>query len=396
MEATLALLEEMSMKKRHILLKTVALVAAVLVAATAVAAVIGRTLFKDTLYNSGVGEVAALVQEPHAASDGAGIHFAIDELIWEGSDLYFTYTLSVPDDSKYLVALFTPTLNGKPMTFSAKGWLMPKFFDQENNPVLLLGNDRQNVCTELLTFSVDPVLRTWKHNALAFRAVVMKTHTDFKGQRDFTPRLNPPEYVNLSDGSPMNLDALAASGLVEIISERQISLDLDSSLFPDVRFNDVQKHDFDLNGVHIHIDDFSLSHTSASVAYTVSCPETDPDAAQKKLNQFLEATESMAFGTIDGQPLGYTLEESGGAGFERLPEGTPVWHVRFSLSAMIPLEKVEQIILAPVTYPEDDFGNQLSPIYDMDLAVALTPVHSDEAPSAQPKRTPTPEKDPLC
>ena len=253
-----------------------------------------------------------------------------------------------------------------------------------------------HTCTELLTFSVDPVLRGWKHNALTFRAVVMKTQADFQGQRDFTPRLNPPEYADLSDGTPMDLEALAASGLVEIIFDRQISLDLDGSLFPDTQYNDVQTHDFDLNGIRVHIDDFALSHTGASVAYTLSCPDADPSEARDRLDRFVEATESMAFGTVDGQPLGYTLEESGGAGFERLPDGAPVWHVRVALTAMIPLEGVSQIILAPVTYPEDDFGNQRPPVYDMDLAIVLTPVHTEKAPVDPPESTPASEKEPLC
>lgn len=392
LEATLELLEERDMSKRGIFNKTALLAAAIvaaLLAATAIAAVVGNTRFKDALNESGAAGAAKAVMEPHTGVFTAeGFGFSIDELVWEEGDLWFTYTLSVPDEGRYLAALYTPTLNGEPMAYDAKGFQLPKFFDREGNPALLLGVERGASCTELLTFTVDPALTAWRNNRLAFRAAILKTEADFEGKRDFSPLLDPPEYVDLADEGLTSIDALVASGKAKVVSEPEIRMTLDGTVLAGVRCNDVRKRDFDLDGVHIRIERFALSRTGAFIEYDVSCPGVPREAAMAALKRFLEATEGMSFATADGRPLGYTLGESGGAGLRYAEDGSPYYRVGIDRSAMISVEDVEQVVLAPVRYPEDASGNQLAPVYDMDRAIVLTPTVSP-APADD-------EEEPLC
>ena len=134
-EETLMSLEERDVNKRRVPGR-VALLAAILAALLALAAaasVAGRTHFRDRLDREGASEVSALVQEVHRGSvdDGSdGFRFSIDELIWEGDDLYVSYSLAVPEGGRWLVAMFTPTLDGEKQICNPRGFTAPKFIDR--------------------------------------------------------------------------------------------------------------------------------------------------------------------------------------------------------------------------------------------------------------------------
>ena len=158
--------------------KIAVIVAAALIALLAVAAaavVAGNARFKDGLTAQGADEIAALVQEPHMAAeaDGEADGFAltIDEIIWEDDQLYFSYTARVPDDgNRYLMALYTPMLNGDPMIFRSTGWEMEQFFDStEYQYAVPMGGKYPAETGQLLTFQVDPALREKAPNALTLR-----------------------------------------------------------------------------------------------------------------------------------------------------------------------------------------------------------------------------------
>ncbi len=126
-EQTLRGLEDRDMKqsKRYRKL-TLALVAALiaLLAIGAVAAVIGNNQLKDELSDAGAKDMAERVQDVHLADAGEGFNFTIDEAVWEGDDLYVSYTLSVPEDGNtYLVGLLVPRINGKPAEYRVGGYL---------------------------------------------------------------------------------------------------------------------------------------------------------------------------------------------------------------------------------------------------------------------------------
>ena len=382
-EATLGRLEESDMNRQHIIHRA-ALLAAIIIAAllmiTAVAAVVGNSRLKQALDANGVDEVSALVQEAHAGTgDAEGFQFAIDEIIWEDGDLYMTCSIAVPEDGKYLVAMYNPTLNGVKLTYNATGWTLPKFCDQDESRVLVYGGGHPTRSTELLTFAVDPVLRARRDNRLQFRAALYRTDEDYTTTRDFGGVLDPPDYISLEP-----FDNHAGR-----IAEREIDMTLDASRLPQTVFNDVRERDFFIDGARYHIDAFRMTHMGVSIEYTVS---------GEGLKNAVEASAHMAFGTPDGKPLGLELGTSGGGSREVLADGSDAWHFGLEVSALIPLNGIEQIILAPVEYPEDADGHQLPPVYDLNRALLLTPVYSEALETiAKPSPTPAPlEDEPIC
>ena len=432
-ERTLFALEDVDMKKINLQRKLILLVAALfaaLLAATAVAAIGGHSNFKARLEDEDAGEVAALVEEAHVAAPGGGeadFAFSVDEIIWEDDSLFISYSLSVPEDGGYMVAMDTPTLNGKKLAYDAKGFTMPKFFDLTGDgqypTVLLLGGGHKTACNDLWTFRVDPALRERKDNRLKFRAVLLKTDLDLPFGGDPSDMLDPPDYFaftkdwrteaamdagafdQYSDDAREMLDALNEvwpedgaltpealldTGYAEYVAQREIDMTLDATRLPQVLYNDVAERDFDVDGVHLHVDRFRMTHLGASIDYTLSVPGAAPDdrEAMRKLNAALE--HNWHFGTVDGKPLGYSLGGSGGAGLSPMEDGTPAYRAHWEDGVILPLEGLDALIFAPVTYGDDADGHQLPPGYDMTRAIRLTPVYSEAVAAAEAAATPEP------
>ena len=441
-EQTLGALEERDMKHgipyRKAALLAAAIVAALLMA-TAVAAVIRNANFKDKLEAEGADDVAGLVQEVHLSDTSAqqdGFDFTIDEMIWEDSDLYVSYSMTAPEDGRYMVALYTPTMNGKRLEYDAKGFTLPKFFDQGGGQatVLLLGGDRGRSCNELLTLKADPNARRRTDNHLVFRAVLLRTDRDFEGAADWTNMLNPPacaqfdkrwrnwaepesrvpgearypvepEYPEgyaemmdavaaaFGDDGILTVDELVSTGYAEVVAEREIAMDVDGTKLEEILFNDVAEHDFDCMGVHVHIDRFRMTHLGVAIEYTCSVPgaKGEDEAAIRKLNNFTDA--HWRFGTVDGQPLGYSLGGEGGGGWAPLDDGTPAYHLSWRENAILPTDRMGRIILAPCEYVDDETGGN-HPVYDMDNAIVLDPVYSGSVAAIDAAATPAPTVDP--
>ena len=408
-EQTLCGLEEKNMKHiryRKLIVAIAALVAAL--AVTAVAAVIGQSRLKDALRQEGLDEVAGLVQEVHLGDSPEAedsFAFTVDELIWEGGKLFVSYSVRVPEDGKYLVALHAPRLNDRPLAYDAPGFNVARFYE-EDRTVLVFNDEYGHSCGDLLTFTVDPALKDRSDNALEFHAELLKTDLDFEAASDFGEFLNPPHTAgldidNLRFEDPsgpeskalleklhgiadrygaLTLDKFVAAGFAERVDEREITLSLDAAALPQVLYNDVENHDFDVKGVHLHIDSFRLSHMGISMKYTISVPGAqgeDPKAIAL-LNAYDSTGDwSLDFGTIDGKPLyriGLLLGGGGSGGWAPLEDGTPAYSLSEKRTAMLPLEGLSQLIFAPRHFPEDENGNQLAPVYDMENAVVLTPV----------------------
>ena len=159
-------------------------------------------------------------------------------------------------------------------------------------------------------------------------------------------------------------------------------------------FNDVAQRDFDVDGLHLHIDWFRMTHLGVSVKYTLSVPGAvgnDRDV-MAIYSAFLE--KDWRFGTVDGKALGYSLGSSGSAGLDR-PDGQgPVYHCSFSDSVILPLKTPGPIIFAPVILEDDAEGRQRPARYDMDHAIVLTPVFSQAVADRDAEVTPKPTLEP--
>ena len=429
-EQTLGMLEETDLNRgyaRRTLILLVAAILAALLAATAVAAIAGNSHIKERLAGEGAGEVADLGQEPHidaAPGEIDGFAFSVDEILWEDRDLYISYSLTVPDDRNYLVAMYTPTLNGKKLEYDAKGWTSPKFFDPqgvgESPSVLLLGGRHDTGCNELWTFRADPRLRDRRDNALHFEAVLLRTDCDLIGGSDWTDMLNPPSALGfdpdwqqimgeeLGDGQlsfmdamtaamadgGLTLDELTQSGFAEYVDHREIAMTLDASSLSQALYNDVAEHDFDVDGVHVHIDSFRMTHLGVRIVYTASVPGASGEdrQAMDRLNDFVDG--HWHFCTPDGKAPGYSLGGSGSGGWSPLADWTPAYRMSWAEDVVLPLEGLDALLFAPVTWRDDDEGNQLPPAYDMDRAITLTPTYSEAVAQAEADATPEPTRDP--
>ena len=370
-EATLGSLEERTMKERHIIKRTVILVAAALLALTAVAAVVGNTRLKDALNANGAGEVAELVTALHADGGSAeGFTLSLDEYFWEDDDLYMTCSISVPPEGRYLVALYTPTLNGVALRYEPRGWVSPKFYDQESPAVLLFGGEHPDHSTELLTFSVDPALRQRHDHQLRLRAVLLKCEAALPWLTDFGGLLDPPRYASLK-AAGISLDALIEAGQAEIVAQRTIDAPLDTASEQTV-YNDVAEHDFYIRDTRFHVDGFRLSHTGVELRLTVS---------GDGMAQWADGSTQLGFCTREGRELGLMLSAEDSSGRIALADGSPAYALSLNTHALIPLKGLEVVLLAPVTYPEDAQGRQLSPVYDLDRALVLTPVFNEALPA---------------
>ena len=145
--------------------------------------------------------------------------------------------------------------------------------------------------------------------------------------------------------------------------------------------------------VHFHTDRHTGTH---SFCQHQSCQadraKADDQDAIDRLNAFVD--EHWHFCGADGKPLGYSMGGTGGGGWLPLPDGSPAYALSWNESVLLPLEGLENIAFAPCNYVDDpDGGNH--PVYDMENAIALTPVYSEEIAQIDASATPEPTEAPM-
>ena len=421
-EQTLRGLEDTDMKSnRHYRKMTLALAAALiaLLAIGAVALVAGNSQFKKTLEDEGADEVAALVQEAHVAgvSEAEAEDFAlsVDEIIWEDDDLYFTYSVCVPDDgNEYLVALYNPLLNGEVMSYDAKGWVSSNFFDDRYQSALVLGGTQPTQCGDLLTFKVNPALRSKAANALYLRADFMKANYPFTAlggwddafgltraaampviwedieKEDFDHQISPEERRVLADiqeaageDGILTVDEMTGTPHADFAARKEVRMALDASQIEQALYNDVTPREFELNGCKVTVEGFRMTHLGAHIDLRVTAPAglseeegmrltcnvIDPIMDQKEGNSYrwglFRADESKLAAVDQGG--------GSGAGYQPLADGTASYVFNVDLDGIIPLEDIDQLLLMPYRWEHEE-GEEIRYEYLRDWAVVLTPL----------------------
>ena len=436
-EQTLRGLEDANMDKKRYRKLTVALVAALiaLLAVAAAAVVAGNTRFKQSLTDGGADEVAALVREAHVASagDADGFALSVDELIWEDDLLYFTYTADVPDDGeRYLLALYTPLLNGEPMTFYATGWEASCFFDDTIQCAIPIGGGLSAECGQLLTFKVDPGLRQMAANALTLRADFFKTDFDFastvsgfesrfKGAvptvrltldpsdhfEDYVERMEFPatEVETLrsiidaaGEDGILTPEELAGTAHVEYAARREVCMALDASQLSQTVYDGVEETEFEVNGCNLTVEGFHMTHLGASFRLRVTAPaELDSEEGMRLASAVAFPGKAGEHGYTwslfrpDGTELALDQGLEGGAGYQPLPDGTASYGMSYDIDGIIPLEGLEKVILVPCRHVFDEYDNLTVELMS-DWAVELTPVPAHSETSPQPTRTLSPDE----
>ena len=442
-EQTLGGLENKNMRNYHNNRKLritliAALIAILTTTAVAVAVVLGNARFKQALTDSGADEVAALVQEVHVPATGDeadGFRLSIDEIIWEDDKLYFSYTASVPDDgNRYLLALYTPLLDGEPMVFQATGWESSAFFDDRFQTVIPLGGAQPATCGQVLTFKVNPALRQRAANALFLRSDFFKTdigftgsesgiETRFKGAvptvdltigRDEDSLLEYSEQMSLpvaeSDALRSIANAAGEDGVltpeelsgvdgIEQAARREVRMALDASKLEQVVYDGVEETKFEMNGCEVNILDFHMTHLGASIRLRVTAPAgmTEEEGMRMAYSVVSPMEDDHGNGYSwclfrpDGSMLALEEGWSGGAGYGLSPDGRASYGFHLDIDSIIPLEGLEKLVLMPYRMHYDDHDQ---PVYDYlkDWAVELTPILSKAQGTAEPVQTLSPEE----
>ena len=442
-EQTLGGLEDMKMRRNNNYRKlnvalTAALIAILATTAVAVAVVLGNARFKQALTDGGADEVAELVQEVHMPATGDeadGFALSIDEIIWEDDKLYFTYTASVPEDgNRYLMALYTPLLNGEPMVFYATGWEASAFFDDRFQTVIPLGGVQPATCGQLLTFKVNPALRQKAANALFLRAEFFKTDIRFTGSEsgietrfkaavptiDLTIARDEDSFMDYSE--EMSLPAAESEALrsiakaagadgvltpdelsgvegIEQIACREVRMALDASRLAQVVYDGVEETEFEIKGCEVNILDFHMTHLGASIRLRVTAPAGMTEEEGMRLAYSVVSPMEDEHGNgyswclfrPDGNMLALEEGWSGGAGYGLSPDDRASYGFGFDIDSIIPLEGLEKLVLMPYRMHYDDHDQ---PVYDYlkDWAVELTPILRPAQTIAEPIQTLSPEE----
>ncbi|MBR2796844.1 MAG: hypothetical protein IKE17_03740 [Clostridia bacterium] len=444
-EQTLGGLENKNMRNHHNNRKLriamiAALIAILATTAVAVAVVLGNARFKQALTDSGADEVAELVQEVHvpaAESEDGGFALSIDEIIWEDDQLYFSYTASVPEDgNRYLLALYTPLLNGEPMVFYATGWEASAFFDDRFQTVIPLGGVQPATCGQLLTFKVNPTLRQRASNALFLRADFFKTDIDFtNNQSGFESQFKGvvPTVVltfDESDGFGESFDSYAQrlelsarerealrsivdaadgdgiltpeelSGVegIEYATRRETRMAVDASKLAQTVYDGVAEREFEVNGCKLTVEDFHITHLGASFRLRVTAPAGMNEEEGMRLassvafpGQVNEHGYTWSLLRPDGSELALDQGWEGGAGYQPLPDGTASYGINYDINGIIPLDGLEKVILMPYRLAYDENDNKTFD-YRKDWAVELTPILRPAQTIAEPIQTLSPEE----
>ena len=438
-ERTLGGLEDMNMRRKHNHPKlNVALIAALIAilatSAVAVAVVLGNARFKQALTDGGADEVAELVREVHVPameSEADGFGLSVDEIIWEDDRLYFSYTASVPEDGdQYLLALYTPLLNGEPMVYYATGWENSCFFDDRIQCAIPMGSGLSAECGQLLTFKVDPALRQKAENALLLRADFYKTDLSMTGDvsgfeskfKGVVPTIHLTfdetepweDYAKRLELSKEGMAALRAvtdasgedgilipeelSGVegIEYAARKEARMAVDASKLEQTVYDGVEESEFELNGGNVSIEDFHMTHLGASFRMRVTAPTGMNVEQGKRLVWDIAAADRgehylWSLFRPDGSELALDQGVEGGAGYQPLSDGTPSVVVSYDIEGIIPLEGLEKVVLMPYSLHYDDHDR---PVFDYlrDWAIELTPILGQSQSKAVPVQTLSPEE----
>ncbi len=415
--------------------RTIALVAALalLLAATAVAVVQGSAL-RQAAEDAGAAEVAERVVDVHVASDSDGFGVSIDEILWEGTQMCFSYTLRVPEDGNtYLCGIQVPRLNGERLTMRRGGAIDA---DMGSCSVIALGGEYGTSCTDVMELYISPTAqklpeRRFEVNAAFLRTdrpmqmVDYDTYFDMHGHRenqlfessdvlyyfddDPAPRFYLTDYpevwqaqqnhyerycverdlsreqgrdfdFNWDEAMGLNGAELAETGIAELVRECGTGIKLDDSVISSTVFNDLEEHRFELDGASIEITDFYMSRLCVSFKGTVTWNDGRCFENGDVSRNFMILRPD---GTELGQNLSHFLcSDSNETGNQYGIDG--------EISGFIPVEGLTEVLLAPVSQDESEDGMH----YDLEDAIVLKPIFNAERARAEANATPDPTQDP--
>ncbi len=420
-EQTLRGLEDTDMKQnRHYRKLTIALVAALiaLLAIGAVAAVIGSNRLKQDLTDAGANDLVGRVQDVHLVDAADGFGFSIDEVVWEGQELYLSYTLAVPDDGNtYLVGLMEPRINGKGVDYRLSCYLDGSF------DAMAMGGDYPVTHTFVLPVLADSRELELKDLKLDVRAAFFKTDRPFEYVPDFYeeggmydtseamtlwtggivrqrvfPTADTLYYWNEDDGVPLlSLDifqpvleamtaedaeakglvtvtdsfgfsekrlapaGLDSTGIASLVAERSVALPLSADMVSHDLYNGLAENTFRYDGMTITVENFRMTHFTIEADIWMlpdeGVPENDGEVDFDRFPTLCVC--------VNGKPL---LSAAWG-GTDTMADGVLAYCEEYCYDGYVPLGNLEKVELVSCRF-DDETGDCLVE----DVIAKLTPV----------------------
>lgn len=427
LEQTLRGLEDTDMREnRHYKKLTALLIAALvaLLAIGAVAAVIGSNRLKQDLTDAGANDLVGRVQDVHLIDAADGFGFSIDEVVWEGQELYLSYTLAVPDDGNtYLVGLMEPTINGEPVNYRSSRYLDRSFV------AMAMGGDYPVTHTFVLPVLADSRELELRDLKLDVRAAFFRTDRPFEYVPDFYeeggmydtseamtlwtggivqqrvfPTADTLYYWDEDDGVPLLaldifqpvLEAMAAedaeakghiaitygsdgwpqiglapagldsTGIASLVAERSVALPLSADMVSHDLYNGLAENTFRYDGMTITVENFRMTHFTIEADIWMlpdeGVPENDGEV------------DFDRFPTLCVCVNGELMLGSAWGGTDTMADGVLAYCEDCLYDGYVPLGNLEKVELAVCTYDAE-----VEDIVIDEVVAKLTPVLDETA-----------------
>ena len=202
------------------------------------------------------------------------------------------------------------------------------------------------------------------------------------------------ERWNLIEAVALTAQDVVDVGIAEeIAAERELSVALDPSCSRETVYNDVAQHLYEMDGYSVEITEFRLSHFGANITALIRkdgelnyAKEGDADFYDSNPDSPLR-DEPLARSYGLCTPDGTALETCWSIFSEACDEkGNLIGiQVMVFLDGIVPLDDVTTLLLAPEkSYTENENGRIASVDYELEEAIALTPIYDPAKPDPTP------------
>lgn len=417
-EDTLMSLEEKDMNKKIRIYsrRMVILVAAAMIlifTATAFAVVQGNAL-KTKINQSGGADLATQVKDVHVMDNDGDFSFTIDEILWQGENMYFSYTVTVPDDGNtYLYSLDQLKL-GDEAVCSWYG-LDSEFFVR----MFAAGGDTGTQVTDVVRMYMKPELQNLSEKPFEVQCVFMQANRPIqKLERDaYEALFTEPDsegnanqlmknadvlyYTDVSiDGDPApviqlhgypevravldaNNDRLTPQdmeelGIAEYVDSLKVTIPIRESEAEAAIFNDVAQHVYPMDGYAIEITKLNIDSFNADFEAVIRKAEGEID-----LGEWTGSEPYARFYTLckaDGSEIG-DLDSCMSSGYPMQKKDETVYIVDGHSTGLFKVKELDEIFLAPELFDEN--GEYVS--LDMSRAIKLDPIYNPDLPDHIPE-----------
>ena len=415
-EETLMNLEEKDKKNMKVHSRLAMLVAAVMILSFAATAVVQGDALRRKMNATGGDYLDAMVQDVHVSDGDGDFSFTIDEILWQGENMYFSYTVSVPDDGKtYLYSPHQLKLGGEPL-WSGHG-LDTEFFVS----MFAIGGEYGTQVTDVVRVNMRPEMPDISEALFEIECVFMQTERTIQklDREAYDALFTEPDYEGLArqlmkntdvlyytdvsvDGDPAPvvqlhgyprvraaLDAgneritpwdIENLDIAQHAENLKLSIPIRESEADAAVRNDVERHLYSMDGYAIEITKLYIDSFNAEFEAVIR-----KDAGEIEVGEWTGSESYARYYTLcraDGSGIG-VLNSSIGGGAPRQMGNERVYVVDGHFTGLFPVKELTEIYLAPDVFLAN--GEYAGP--DMNRAIKLNPIYNpdllDQTPESE-------------